>query len=291
MNSPDLVAHGIAALAAFAISAVTGTAGVTGAFLLVPFQVSVLGIVTPSASATNHLYNVMAAPGGAWAYYRQGRMVLPLAAALVGGTVPGVLAGVLIRILYFPDPGRFKLFAGGVLLLLGLLVLFRGAPRRRARGRPQPAGSAIVRRSGWTRLEYEFDGRVRTVDPRRLALFALIVGVVGGCYGVGGGVFTSAYLVGVCRLPVHSTAGATLLATFFGSVTGVLGFQAAALLAGGIAAEASPIWTLGLALGAGGWLGGRLGARLQRHLPARFITAGLALLILALGALYAGRVL
>jgi hypothetical protein len=39
-------------------------AGISGAFLILPFQMSVLGFVTPSVSATNFLYNVVGTPGG-----------------------------------------------------------------------------------------------------------------------------------------------------------------------------------------------------------------------------------
>lgn len=59
-------------LAAFAVSFLTSMGGVSGAFLLLPLQIS-LGYTNPSVSATNHLFNVIAAPGGVWRYYREGR--------------------------------------------------------------------------------------------------------------------------------------------------------------------------------------------------------------------------
>ena len=76
-------------LAAFAVSLLTGLGGVSGAFLLLPFQVSVLGCATPSASSTNQLFNVIAAPGGVWRYYREGRLFAPLARLIVLGSLPG----------------------------------------------------------------------------------------------------------------------------------------------------------------------------------------------------------
>src|SRR5262245_35097051 len=54
----------VALVAAFVIAAVTTPAGVAGAVLLLPFQVSVLGTPSPSATPTNLLYNVVACPGG-----------------------------------------------------------------------------------------------------------------------------------------------------------------------------------------------------------------------------------
>ena len=54
--------------------------GISGAFLLMPFQTSVLGYVAPSVSATNLVFNLYAPPGGVWRF------------ALFGGT-PGTSAG------------------------------------------------------------------------------------------------------------------------------------------------------------------------------------------------------
>src|SRR5215211_7530325 len=51
-------------LVAFAVSALTAPAGVSGAFLLLPFQVSVLGFTSPAVSPTNLVYNSFATPGG-----------------------------------------------------------------------------------------------------------------------------------------------------------------------------------------------------------------------------------
>jgi uncharacterized protein len=51
-------------LVAFAVCALTTPAGVSGAFLLLPCQVSVLGFTSPTVSPTNLVYNMVATPGG-----------------------------------------------------------------------------------------------------------------------------------------------------------------------------------------------------------------------------------
>lgn len=61
-------------LVGLAISFCTSMVGVSGAFLLLPFQMSVLGYVAPSVSATNLVFNLVAIPGGVWRYAREGRM-------------------------------------------------------------------------------------------------------------------------------------------------------------------------------------------------------------------------
>ena len=79
----------MALVAAFAIAVVTTPAGVSGAVLLLPFQVSVLGTPSPSVTPTNLLYNVVASPGAIWRYRRQGQTGGALTLVLVAGTLPG----------------------------------------------------------------------------------------------------------------------------------------------------------------------------------------------------------
>jgi len=53
----------IALVAAYAIAAISTPAGISGAVLLLPFQVSVLGTPSPAVTPTNLLYNIVATPG------------------------------------------------------------------------------------------------------------------------------------------------------------------------------------------------------------------------------------
>jgi uncharacterized membrane protein YfcA len=94
-------------LVAFLVSTLTAPAGVSGAFLLLPFQVSVLGFTSPAVSPTNLIYNVLATPGGVYRYMREGRVVWPLAWLMVLGTLPGVFVGALLRATLLSDPGTF----------------------------------------------------------------------------------------------------------------------------------------------------------------------------------------
>ena len=77
----------------FVISFFTSMVGVSGAFLLLPFQMSVLGYVTPSVSGTNLVFNVVAIPGGVIRYVNEKRMNWPLAWVIATGTLPGLAAG------------------------------------------------------------------------------------------------------------------------------------------------------------------------------------------------------
>ena len=110
-------------LITFFISFFTASGGVSGAFLLLPIQVSIFGITSPSVSATNQLYNVVGIPGGVWEYIKEGRMLWHLTFIVTLGTLPGVFLGAFFRVHYLPDPTNFKIFAGLVLLFLGIRLL------------------------------------------------------------------------------------------------------------------------------------------------------------------------
>ncbi|MBU0616803.1 MAG: sulfite exporter TauE/SafE family protein, partial [Planctomycetes bacterium] len=99
-------------LVALVISAFTSMGGVSGAFLLLPFQVSVLGFTSPAVSPTNLVYNIVAIPGGVFRYVREKRMAWPLTWSIIVATVPGVCIGAILRIKYLPDPRAFKFFVG-----------------------------------------------------------------------------------------------------------------------------------------------------------------------------------
>ena len=94
----------IPVIVAFVVSFFTSMGGVSGAFLLLPFQMSVLGFVNPSVSPTNLVYNIIAIPSGVYRYIKEGRMAWPLAWVIIAGTLPGVFMGAIIRIKYLPDP-------------------------------------------------------------------------------------------------------------------------------------------------------------------------------------------
>src|ERR1700680_949357 len=98
-------------------SAVLATpAGISGAVLLLPFQVSVLGTPSPAVTPTNLLYNVVSTPGALYRYWRQGQTGGRLAALLIAGTLPGVVAGSVIRVELLPGPRVFNLVVGSGLL-------------------------------------------------------------------------------------------------------------------------------------------------------------------------------
>ncbi len=180
----------VALLAAYIIAVLATPAGISGAVLLLPFQVSVLGTPSPAVTPTNLLYNVIATPGALYRYWRQRHTDGRLALLLIAGTVPGVIAGSVIRIELLPGPRVFDLVVATVLLPLGSwLALTRPAPSA------EPGRKA------------------RLIPAPVLVVLAAAVGCVGGIYGIGGGSILAPVLIGTGRQP-SQVAPAALASTF-----------------------------------------------------------------------------
>jgi len=247
----------VALAASFLIATIASPAGVSGAVLLLPFQVSVLGTPSPAVTPTNLLYNVVATPGALYRYWRQHQTGGHLTRVLVGGTLPGVIAGSIIRVELVPGARDFEVIIAAVLVPLGAWLL-------------------VSRKTPHTN-----SGRVR-LSSGVLAAIAAAVGCVGGIYGIGGGSILAPILIGSGR-PPSDVAPATLASTFVTSVVGVITFL---VLAANRHGSVAPDWGVGVALGVGGLLGSYTGARLQPRLPEMMIRRVLAILVLAIGVRY-----
>ncbi len=281
-------------LVAFFVSLFVSSAGVSGAFLLLPFQVSVLGFTSPAVSPTNLFYNIVAIPSGVYRYMREKRMAWPLAWVIIIGTLPGIFIGAVLRIRYLPDPKNFKFFAGCVLLYIGLRLVYamikkNGSTIEKAKtveerfyaeknkentapeNKTNPMQAVRTVKFSFKRYSYSFYGEIFAFNTIGLLLLSFIVGIVGGTYGIGGGAIIAPFLVAFFGLPIYTIAGATLMATFVTSIAGVVFYAGIAPLFAHTGLAIAPDWTLGALFGAGGFLGIYCGARLQKYLPAKII--------------------
>jgi uncharacterized membrane protein YfcA len=244
----------VALVAAFAIAVVTTPAGVSGAVLLLPFQVSVLGTPSPSVTPTNLLYNVVASPGAIWRYRRQGQTGGALTWLLLAGTLPGVIAGSVIRVYVLPGPVVFDFVVAAVMIPLGARLALT-----------QAASVHTTRQSRLPRVA--------------IGLIAAVAGCVGGIYGIGGGSILSPILVADGQ-PPSQVAPAALSSTFLTSLAGVVTFSILSLHQHG---SVAPDWPTGIALGVGGLAGGYAGARLHARMPEKIIRRLLALVVVSIG--------
>jgi uncharacterized membrane protein YfcA len=260
---------------------------------------SVLNYTAPSVSGTNHVFNVVAIPSGVYRYIKEGRMAWPLTWVVIAGTLPGVFIGYYLRVLFLPDPRTFKLFAGCVLLYIGIRLFkeliggkktesagtkaleekfkARAAEIKKEQSSMVAAGipaDAVVKTISISlkKVEYEFWGEKFSFSTIGMFALAFIVGIIGGAYGI---------CVAFFHLPIYSIAGATLMGTFITSAAGALFFSVLPATHG---VSPMPDWPLGILFGIGGFVGMFLGAKTQKYVPQKFINifVGTAIMFLAI---------
>jgi uncharacterized membrane protein YfcA len=237
------------------IAILTTPVGVSGAVFLLPVQLSVLNVPSPSVTPTNLLYNVVAVPGALVRYRRAGRLWTDLARRLLTGTIPGVVGGAIIRVYLLPGGALFKILVAVFRLPLGVWLIVRD---QRASPRTRPFAPWVVTALGFA------------------------AGLVGGLYGIGGGSLLAPILAASGYL-LTEVAPAALLSTFVTSCVGAATYAVVALTG---RQGAGPHWLLGLACGLGGLVGGYLGASLQPRMPQRPLRVLLGALAIALASAY-----
>lgn len=272
---------------AFVVSFFTSMGGVSGAFLLLPFQVSVLGYTAPSVSGTNQVFNIVAIPSGVYRYIREGRMLWPLTWAVIIGTLPGVFIGAWVRIRYLPDPKNFKLFVGMVLCYIGFRLLMDVIKNK---SQKKTIRTVINRHrirlieTSIRQVKFDYDGETYQFSPPVVYAICFLVGIIGGIYGIGGGSIIAPFFVVIIGLPVFIVAGAALMGTFITSVAGVAFYQCLAWIYTDVAV--APDWALGVLFGFGGLFGMYFGARTQKFVSARIIKGILCGCVLFVAARY-----
>lgn len=299
---------------ALIISFFASMGGLSGAFLLLPFQMSYLHYTAPSVSGTNHVFNIFAIPSGVYRYIREGRMAWPITWVIIIGTLPGVFLGYYLRVRFLPDPATFRFFVGCVLFYIGIRLFTEAVLKGTIKSEPQRAleqkfrenvgklrkdsgrfaagvpSHAVVHVLSISagKIEYEFWGELFSFNPVWLAVLSLLVGIVGGAYGIGGGAIIVPFCVTVFHLPVYTIAGAALLGTFVTSLAGALFFTFMPAING---ISSLPDWPLGFLFGVGGFIGVYFGARLQKYVPQKAIKLMLGTLLLFLSLQYIIRYL
>jgi uncharacterized membrane protein YfcA len=292
-------------LAAMVIAFFTSMVGISGAFLLVPFQLSALGFASPSASATNLVFNLLAIPGGVFHYWRENRLFWPLALIVTAGGAPGTFAGAWLRTHWLAERSLFEPFVALILAYLAWRML---ADWRRKGVPSSPAGTVRLLAADWREIRFAHGETTHAFTVLPMLALSFVVGVIGTAYGIGGGSFMVPLClavwrlplhaiagttpvrrrkrapVAVWRLPLHAIAGATLTATLLTSAIALVAYSWLPAPAG---VAVRPDWALGVAFGAGGLVGTYLGARMQKRVPQRTLKGFLALLLLGLAIHYA----
>ncbi|MBN2655292.1 MAG: sulfite exporter TauE/SafE family protein [Nitrospirae bacterium] len=281
---------------AFVISFFTSIAGISGAFLLMPFQVSMLNYASPSASGTNLVYNIIAIPGGVYRFIKEGRMLWPLSAVVIAGTVPGSLGGFYTRAFLLDDPGVFRIFSGLFLLYIGARMAYdiyrkqtgicSGSDVKEPDSMNGDACRITLESADLSKVSFCFNGNSYSFSVPGLFLISFLVGLAGGAYGIGGGAIIAPFCMAAYGLPVYTIAGAALFSGFVTAFFGVI-FYSFIPVAGDV--STAPDIALGALFGLGGFLGIYFGARMQRFIPEKPVRIGICCMLLATGAGYLVR--
>ena len=274
-------------LVGFIISFFTSMAGISGAFLLLPLQMSVLNFTTPSVTSTNFLFNVTGTPGGVYRYIKECRFTWPVALIIVAGMIPGVLIGYYLRIQYLPDPKTFKFFVGIVLMVVAIKLLKDAWPEKITKTENACSLSDKVEKVlfGLRNSRFDFKGVTHSFFTIGLLMLGLTVGIIGGVYGIGGGSIIAPFCITFFKLPVYAIAGAILSGTFTSSVAGVAFYSLIRVNE----AVAPPDWALGILFGARGLLGMYFGAKMQRHISEKWIKIFLGIIVFTIASRYICR--
>lgn len=223
---------------------------------LAPAQLGLLGTPALQVTPTNLVYNVIAIPGGLLKFARDGSLWNPLTRILLVGTAPGMVVGAVVRSQFLASPDAFHIVIAAVLLPLGAWMLFFDPPAGAKR--------QLTRPSAW------------------ILPLALVIGVIGGIYGIGGGSILAPVLVGL-GYRVSLVAPAALFSTFATSIIGVAAFVAISL---GTDQNLTPDWGVGISIGLGGLVGSYFGASIQPRIPERTLRRILGVLAIGIAATY-----
>ncbi len=133
-------------------------------------------------------------------------------------------------------------------------------------------------------VRFDYNGETYRYSPLIIYIICFLVGIIGGIYGIGGGLIVAPFVVAIVGLPVYTVAGAALMGTFITSVAGVAFYQYLSMVHANM--SVAPDWMLGALFGFGGFFGMYLGARTQKYVSATIIKSILCCCILFVAVRY-----
>jgi len=262
----------------FLISSFVSTGGVSGAFVLLPLQISIFGYTGPGVTATNFVYNIISIPSGIYRYKKNRQISWTLTSNIMAGTIPGILIGYYVRTNLLIDPHKFKIFVGCILGALGIKVFHSAISRKE--GSHDQRGSIIPIKGeslGLIKSKIYTSNGTYEYSSIFLMITSFFVSIIGTAYGIGGGAILAPFCISILNLPSYLVSGAALFTTWINSAVAASTYAFFSYKTG---INAMPDWMLGSLFGIGGLFGIYLGASMQRYVPERAIKTILGCVLL-----------
>lgn len=224
--------------------------GIGGGMVIVPLLVFVWHYEPQLAIGTSVLVVLLNAVSGTWGYIRQKKVCVDAALKFAVATVPGAFLGS-----YAAEylQGRLFYLVFGAFFVLAAVNMYRKANK-------EAAGKTA--------------GEVPEVYNWKLGVLCSVgVGFLASILGIGGGIVHVPFMVYVLNFPVHV---AIATSTCILAVSSLAGLVSHAML-GHI------VWTSGLAIGAGAFVGAHGGVALAQRLQSGILMKLASVLVLITG--------
>lgn len=224
--------------------------GIGGGMVIVPLLVFAWHYEPQLAIGTSVLVVLMNAVSGTWGYIRQKKVCVDAALKFAVATVPGAFLGS-----YAAEylQGRLFYLVFGAFFVLAAINMYRKANK-------EAAGKTA--------------GVVPEVYNWKLGVLCSVgVGFLASILGIGGGIVHVPFMVYVLNFPVHM---AIATSTCILAVSSLAGLVSHAML-GHI------VWTSGLAIGAGAFVGAQGGVALAQRLQSGILMKLASVLVLITG--------
>lgn len=233
--------------------------GLGGGFIVVPALAFLYPEMPPSllvgTSMAVLLFNSISST---IVYAKQKRIDYEAALRFAAASIPGSIGGAMIA-----DGIEGKLFFvgfGAFLLFVALLLLLK--PKEPVRWPLKPTARRGFVDAGGDRFDYEYH------LPTGIVI-SFLVGFLASLFGVGGGSLMVPTMTLLLQFPPHIAVATSMLQIFLSAIVS----------ASTHAVLGNIDWLMVLCLAPGAWIGGQLGARLARRVPAKLLLRILAALL------------
>ncbi|MGB8991247.1 MAG: sulfite exporter TauE/SafE family protein [Desulfobaccales bacterium] len=201
-------------------------------------------LITDSIRTSNQYLVGLSAFMSSVTYYRMGRLVLPLGAALaIGGIagaymIPALTAGKISLKAYVGYFGIIVFVIGGFLFYSTTgkgqeskkkakeaAKAFQEAMKKGVKGAEAAAQGVQVKSWGLTRVDFTFYGVEFHFNPIWPVVGGFFIAALSAFLGIGGGFLYVPFLTNIVNLPMYVVAGTSALAVFISMITSIFTFM------------------------------------------------------------------